>query len=195
LNLRLDVLDWLLDIRDLGLDIRELLNRLLDEGLCDSGVGDHLSPLDWLVVNVLFYSLLGDQVHFDFLSDLRDVFSDMLDLLVVGVDSLDGDVVGLGHGLVLSDCPGDWHVLGPLLGDLLDVLSLVGHLYVTHLCFVVSVRFLNRDVLDVRLGLRLRLLVHSCRGLHHLRLHDRLNQRVLQVRNWLLVHLRRLVHW
>ena len=218
----LDVLDWLLhildwllniadllglniadllglDIRDLllGLDIRDLLDWLLDEGLCDSGVCDHLSSLDWLIINVLLDSLLGDHIDFNFLSDLGDVFGHMLDLLVVGVDSLDWDVVGLGDSLVFSDGSGDGDVLGSLLSNLFDVLSFVRNLDVADLGFVVSVGLLDRDVLDVRLGLGLRLLVHGGRGLDdgRLRLHDRLNQRVLNVLNRLLNQLGRLVDW
>ena len=195
--LRLDILDRLLDIGDwLRLDIGNCgLHWLLDDGLGDSGVRDDLGSLHWLIIDVLFDSLLGDHIDFDFLSDLGDEFGHVFNLLVVGVDSFDGDVVGLGDGLVLCDGSGDGDVLGSLLGNLFDVLSLVGHLDVADLGFVVGVGLLDRDVLDVRLGLRLRLLVNGGGGLDHrrLRLHDRLNQRVLHVLHRLLDELGRLV--
>lgn len=146
------------------------MDRLLDYRLGDGGVGENLSSLDRLVVDVLFDSLLGDEVYFDFLSDLGHEFGDVFDLLVVSVDSFDRDVVGLCDGLVLGDGSGDGHVLGPLLGDLFDVLALVGHLDVADLGFVVGVGLLDRDVLDVRLGLRLGLLVHGGGRGHHCRL-------------------------
>jgi hypothetical protein len=196
-RLWLDILDRLLDIGDLlRLDIGNRgLHWLLDQRLGDSGVRDDLGSLHRLVVDVLFDSLLGDHIDFDFLSDLGDVFGDVFDLLVVSVDSFDRDVVGLCDGLVLGDGSGDGHVLGPLLGDLFDVLALVGHLDVADLGFVVGVGLLDRDVLDVRLGLRLGLLVHGGGRLDHgrLGLHDRLNQGVLHVLHRLLDELGRLV--
>jgi hypothetical protein len=146
------------------------LDRLLDYRLGDGGVGENLSSLDRLVVDVLFDSLLGDEVYFDFLSDLGHEFGDVFDLLVVSVDSFDRDVVGLCDGLILGDGSGDGHVLGPLLGDLFDILALVGHLDVADLGFVVGVGLLDRNVLDVRLGLRLGLLVHGGGRRHHCRL-------------------------
>ena len=126
-----------------------------------------MCSLDRLVVDVLFDSLLGDKVYFDFLSDLRDVFCDVFYLLVVGVSFFDWDVVGLSDCLILSYSSGDWNVFGSLLGNLFDVLSLVRDLDVTHLGFVVSVSLLYRDVLNVRLGLGLGLLENSRRGLNY----------------------------
>jgi hypothetical protein len=157
------------------LDIgNRLLNWLLDQRLCDSGIGDDLSSLDWLIIDVLFDSLLWDHIDFDFLSDLGNIFGHMFDLLVIGVDSFYGDIISLGDCLVLGDSSGDGHIFGSLLGNLFDVLAFVGNLDVADLGLVVSVGFLDRDVFDVGLGLRLRLLVDGCRGLDHgrLRLND-----------------------
>ena len=175
--LRLDVLNsllhWLLD------------HRLLDHRLCDGWVGDHLGSLNWLIINELFDSLLGDHIDFNFLSDLGNIFGHVLNLLIIGVDSLDWYVVGLGDGLVFSDSSGDWYVFSSLLGNLFDVLSFIRNLDVADLGFVISVALLDGNVLNVGLGLGLWLLVDGGGGLDYLGLHDRLHQGVLNVLHWL----------
>ena len=135
----------------------------MDDGLLDSGVSDDVLSLHGLVVNVLLNSLLGDVLDLGLVSVLGNVFGDVLNLLVVGVGSLHGLVIDILDSLVLSDGPGDRHHLRIDLLNVLSHLSLVGHLSLSRVGLVIRISLLNRDVLNVRRRLRLRLLVHNSR--------------------------------
>ena len=132
----------------------------------DGGVSDDVLSLHGLVVNVLLNSLLGDVLDLGLVSVLGYVFGDVLNLLVVGVGSLHGLVTDVLHSLVLSDRLGHGHHFGIDLLNVLSHLSLVRHLGLSGVSLVIRVSLLNRDVLNVRSRLRLRLLVHNS----HLRL-------------------------
>lgn len=115
----------------------------------------------------------------------------MFNLLIISVNSLHRHIISLRDSLILSNSSSNRHILSPLLSDLLHILSLIRNLNITDLWLVISVGFLNWDVLDVGLGLGLRLLVDG--GGRGLGLDDRLNQGVLNVLHGLLEELGGLV--
>ena len=82
----------------------------------------------------------------------------MFNLLIVGVLSLDGLVMSLVNGLVFSDGSGDWYIFNSLLGNMFHILSFIGYLVLSDNCFIISVSFLNGDILNVALSLGLSLL-------------------------------------
>jgi hypothetical protein len=162
-DLRLDILN----LRSL-LDIRDLLLRWLNNRLCNCRIGNNLGSLNRLIINVLFDSLLRNIVDFYFLSNVRDIFSDVFNLLIISVLFFDWDVVGLSHSLILSYGSCNWYIFCSLLGNLFDILSFIRHLNICNLRFIISVSSLHWNVFNVWLSLWLRLLVNGGRLLHNL---------------------------
>lgn len=156
---------WLLNILRLWKVWDTLLDWLLNNRLCDSGVSDDLLSLNGLIINILFNSLLWNIFDFGFISVLRNVFSNMLNLLIIGILSLNGLIWNLVNGLILSHSLDYWYVLGFLLGYVFSVLSFIWNLLLNGHWLVISVGLLNWNIFNIRARLRLRLCVHNC-GLH-----------------------------
>ena len=150
--------------------------RLLDHGLLNGGVGNNLGSLDGLVINVSFNSLLGNIFNFSFISVLGNMFGDVFDLLIVSVLFLHGLISGLFNSLIFGHGFDDGDIFGSLLGNIFGNLSFIRNLNLGNNGFIISVGFFNWDVLNIRLSLRLRLLVND------LGLNNGLDQRLLNVR-------------
>lgn len=129
-------------------------NVRLRKRLSDRRMGNHLLSLDGLIIHISFNSVLGNVLNFGFISVLGHIFGNMFDLLIVRVYSLDGLVMSLIHSLIFDDWLGDGDILGVSLRDILSVLSLIRDLLLGDYRLVVSVSPFDRDVLDVRGGLR-----------------------------------------
>ena len=153
--------------RYLAIDIHRLLNHrllnhgLLNNGLLDSGVSNNLRSLDGLVVNVSFNSSLRNVFNFLFMSMLGNIFSNVLNLLIISVSLLDRLIMSLFNSLVFSDSSGHGYVLSSLLSDLFNILSFIRNLMLSDNGFIIGIGLLDRDVLDIRGGLRLRLRLNN----------------------------------
>ena len=162
---------------------------MLNNWLSNSWLSEKLRSLDWLIINILFNSLLRDIIDLNFLSNVRDVFSDMFNLLIISVNFFNWDVACLSNILIFSHRSSNWNIFNSLLWDLFDVLSFIRNLNIIDLLFIISISFLDWNVFDVRLILRLWLLINSCWYLIHnlcwdctknlLRLNNRLDQRLV----------------
>ena len=138
-----------------------LLHGLLNHRLLDGGMGNSLSSLDGLVVNMSLNSVLGDIFDLGFISVLRYVFGDMLNLLIISISLLDSLIIGLINSLIFSDSLGDGYHFGNLLGDILGILSFIRNLVLGHDGFVIGVSLFDGDVFNIRRSLRLRLLLND----------------------------------
>jgi len=177
LRLNVTLLDYgLLDHRlldNLWLKLRSLLSsgdngwgvdRLLDHRLVDSWVSNNLFSLSWEILNVLFDSLLWDHINFNFLSSLWNIFSNVFNLLIVCIFSLNWDWSGLSNSLIFSDSSCNWNIFNSLLRYLFSNLSFIRDLDVIYLLFIIGICFGNRNTLDIWLILRLWLLEHLSSG-------------------------------
>ena len=120
---------------------------------------NNLGSLYWLIINILFNSLLRNIIDLDFLSNVRNVFSDMFNLLIVSVNFFNWDVACLSDILIFSHRSSNWNIFNSLLWDLFDVLSFIRNLDIIDLLFIISISFLDWNVFNVRLILRLWLLI------------------------------------
>ena len=171
LRLNVTLLDYgLLDHRlldNLWLKLRSLLSsgdngwgvdRLLDHRLVDSWMGNNLLSLSWEIFNVLFDSLLWNHINFNFLSGLWNIFSNVFNLLIVCIFSLNWDWSGLSNSLIFSDSSCNWNIFNSLLSYLFSNLSFIRDLDVIYLLFIIGISFGDGDTFDIWLILRLRLL-------------------------------------
>ena len=134
---------------------------LLNHRLVNGGVSNNLGSLDGLIVNVSFNSFLRNIFDFGFISILGNIFSDMLDLLIVGIGLLDGLISGLFNSLVFSHGLGNGDVFSSLLGDIFGILSFIRNLVLGDNWFIINILFLDGDIFNIRGGLRLGLLVDN----------------------------------
>ena len=99
---------------------------------------------------------LGGGYVFDnsFVRNMGFVLSFMLDLLIVSVRDLNGLVISVLNGLVVSDSFSDFNLIADSGVLSVDVLALIWDLLVGHYRLVISISLLNGDVFKP--GLRLR---------------------------------------
>lgn len=155
-------------LRRLGALYSWLLDRAFGQyGLASDSLILHLL-LNSLVSNVFNHILIsradnigdllslgGGYVFYNsFVGNMGFVLSLMLDLLVVSVRDLNGLVISVLNGLVVSDGLGDFNLVADRGVLSVDVLALIGDLLVGHYRLVISISLLKGDVFEP--GLRLR---------------------------------------
>ena len=96
------------------------------------------------------------------ISNMRDIISSMFDLFVVSIGDLNRIIFGVLDSLIVGESLLHWNLVSNGSLVIISVGSVVGDLLVSHFGLVISIVFLNRDVLHI--GMRLRGLVHcGCR--------------------------------
>ena len=144
------------------LNILNLLNWWVDNWCCNCWVSNDLRSLNWLIINVLFNSLLWDIFNFSLISVLWNVFCDMFNLLIISVSLLYGLIGNLVNSLIFSHGFNNWNIFSSLLRNIFSVLSLIRNLLLDGNWFIISVSFLDWDIFDVRRWLWLRLSIYNC---------------------------------
>jgi hypothetical protein len=112
-------------------------------------MGNYLLSLNWLILNMLFNSFLCNIFNFWYIDILRNIFSNMFNLLIISVNFLNGLIMSLVYSLVFSNSSSDWYILYYLLWVMFNILSFVRNLMLSHNWFIVSVCFLDWNVLNV----------------------------------------------
>ena len=144
------------------LNILNLLNWWVDNWLSNCWVSNDLRSLNWLIIDVLFNSLLWDIFNFSLVSVLWNVFCDMFNLLIISVSLLDGLIGNLVYSLIFSHGFNNWNIFSSLLRNIFSILSFVRNLLLDGNWFIISVSFLDWDIFDVRRWLWLRLSIYNC---------------------------------
>lgn len=154
--------------------------------------------LYWLIINIselnyilLFNSLLRNIINFNFISNIWNIFSYMLNLLIISVWFRNWNIICLCHCLVLSNCSSYWYIFNSLLWNLFNILSFIWNLNIWNLRFIVNICLLNGNILNIALCLWLLSLNKcSCRNYILNWRYNRLNYRIqcidwLDIWNWL----------
>jgi hypothetical protein len=105
-----------------------------------------------------------------FVPNVWDIICPVFHLFIISVRDLDGIIIGMLDGLVISESLLDWDLISNCSLMIISVGPVVGDLFVGDLWLVVGVVLLDRDVLDV--GVRLGGLVQGG-GREALRLRER----------------------
>ena len=144
-----------------------LTDWLLNNWLSNGWVSNNLCSLNWLVLNMLFNMLLRNIFYFWYINVLRNIFSNMFNLLIISVDFLNRLVMSLVHSLIFCNWSCYRNIFNSCLRNMFYILSFIRDLMLGDNWFIVSVCFLDWNVLNVWGRLRLGLLYNSCCGLYH----------------------------